>query len=221
MRPEQPPRIAMRTPIQWLVVAPLLALTLTACASIAGKQGERGSESQAETAPDRNAVQAQALAFYLELLHRFAKAAPGEQAEIFANIQREFDAQPSPSSQLHFALALATPEHAAADPARAQSLLRELLEAPQQLSAAEHAAAYLELLKLDRQLGLLAETRRLQADAERTERERLGALQRRLQAETDENARLRRALDDAQAKLDAIANIERGTATRKPSRETP
>ncbi len=220
MRPEPGP-IAVRPPIQWLVLAPLLALTLTACASLGGKPRDGVGESLSETAPDRNAVQAQALAFYLELLHRFAKAGPGEQAEMFANMQREFDTQPSPSSQLHFALALATPDHAAADPARAQSLLRELLEAPQQLSAAEHAAAYLELLKLDRELGLLAETRRLQAEAERMERDRLGALQRRLQTETDENGRLRRALEDAQSKLDAIANIERGTATRKPSRQTP
>jgi hypothetical protein len=40
---------------------------------------------------------------------------------------------------------------------------------------------------------------------------------RRLAAETEENARLRNSLDEAQAKLDAIANIERQTTVRQPT----
>ena len=38
----------------------------------------------------------------------------------------------------------------------------------------------------------------------------------RLQAEIDENARLRKELEEAHAKLDAIANIERSLNERKP-----
>ena len=38
----------------------------------------------------------------------------------------------------------------------------------------------------------------------------------RLQAELDENARLRKELEEARAKLDAIANIERSLNERKP-----
>jgi len=38
----------------------------------------------------------------------------------------------------------------------------------------------------------------------------------RLQAEMDENVRLRRELEEARAKLDAIANIERSLNERKP-----
>jgi hypothetical protein len=37
-----------------------------------------------------------------------------------------------------------------------------------------------------------------------------------VQAELDENARLRRELEEARAKLDAIANIERSVNERKP-----
>ena len=41
--------------------------------------------------------------------------------------------------------------------------------------------------------------------------------QHRLQQEQDENARLRKELDEAKAKLDAIANIERSLNERKPN----
>ncbi len=42
-------------------------------------------------------------------------------------------------------------------------------------------------------------------------------MNRRLAAESEENARLRKALDEAQAKLNAIANIERQTTVRQPT----
>jgi len=61
----------------------------------------------------------------------------------------------------------------------------------------------------------------LQNDALRTDRDRIAAMQRRLQAEADENAKLRRQLEDAQAKLDAIANIERNLTDRKNRAQGP
>ena len=85
------------------------------------------------------------------------------------------------------------------------------------MTPVEHAAAFLELQKIDRQLALAADNRRLQNDSDRAERERLAAVNRRLAAETEENVRLRKALDEAQAKLDAIANIERQTTVRQPT----
>jgi hypothetical protein len=45
------------------------------------------------------------------------------------------------------------------------------------------------------------------------------ALTKRLKDEADENARLRKALDDARAKLDAITNIERSISDRPPANE--
>ena len=71
--------------------------------------------------------------------------------------------------------------------------------------------------QLSRQLALAADNKRLRNDSDRAERERLAAVNRRLAAETEENARLRKSLDEAQAKLDAIANIERQTTVRQPT----
>jgi hypothetical protein len=193
---------------------------LAACAALAGCVGaspERGSVAEPVAVPDRNQLQAQSLVFYLELLHRFAKAGPAEQAEIFANIRRDYETTPTPSSELRYALAVATPNHPSTDAALAQKLLRQLLSAPETMSPVEHAAAFLELQKIDRQLALAADNKRLRNDSDRAERERLAAVNRRLAAETEENARLRKSLDEAQAKLDAIANIERQTTVRQPT----
>ena len=75
---------------------------------------------------------------------------------------------------------------------------------------------------MDTELKLIAENGRLVAEAQR-ERERQrnanssAVTARRLQAEMDENARLRKALEEAQGKLDAIANIERSISDRPPA----
>ena len=48
-------------------------------------------------------------------------------------------------------------------------------------------------------------------------KDKLQAVNRRLQAESDENARLRKALDEAHAKLDAVTHIERSINDRGTS----
>jgi hypothetical protein len=71
---------------------------------------------------------------------------------------------------------------------------------------------------LDRELGLAGDNQRLQAGVVRAEQELAGSA-RRLQVETDESARLRKLLDDAQAKLTAIAALEKNLSERKPNTE--
>ncbi len=76
----------------------------------------------------------------------------------------------------------------------------------------------------NRELRATAEVDRLTAELQR-ERDRQrntvpsAAVAKRLQTEMDENARLRKALEEARAKLDAIANIERSISDRPPATE--
>ncbi|HET9388781.1 MAG TPA: hypothetical protein VFO44_03970 [Steroidobacteraceae bacterium] len=168
---------------------------------------------------DRNSASNAAVTEDLQLLQRLVQGAPAEQAEISAGAQRDYDTAPTPSRQLRLALVLATPGHPAANPAHAQELLRELMANPEMLLSGERALAFLELQQIDDHLTLAAENRRLQGDALRTDREHQSNANRRLQAESDENARLRKELEEARAKLDAIANIERSLNERKPSNE--
>jgi hypothetical protein len=120
-------------------------------------------------------------------------------------------------------LLLATPGHPGRDAPKAQTLLRQLVAQPETLVPIERAVALVELAQLDRELGLKAEIDRMQTEAQRGDHERVAAAaQRRLQAEIDENAKLRKQLEDAQAKLDAVANIERNLSDRKnPTEERP
>ena len=114
-------------------------------------------------------------------------------------------------------MVLSTPGHAGYDPVVAQRLLREVLASPETLLPAERALAFLQLQQVERQQSLQADVRRLQTGAERTANERIAQLTRRLTTESEENARLKKALADAQAKLDAIANIERSSNNRRPT----
>jgi hypothetical protein len=156
------------------------------------------------------------LSEYLQLLQRLVQGRPSEQAEIVANAQREYDTAPTPSRELKLALILGTAGHPATDRTKAQTLLRELMANPEMLLPGERALTFLELSQIDDHLTLDAENRRLQSEAVRADQQRVAAANHRLQAEMDENARLRRELEEARAKLDAIANIERSLNERKP-----
>jgi hypothetical protein len=153
---------------------------------------------------------------YLLLLQRLVQGQPSEQAEIVASAQRDYGTAPTPSHTLKLALVLGTPGHPATSLTRAQGLLRELMANPETLLPGERALAFLTLSQIDDHLTLESENLRLQAEAVRADRERMANANHRLQTEMDENARLRKELDEARAKLDAIANIERSLNERKP-----
>jgi hypothetical protein len=92
--------------------------------------------------------------------------------------------------------------------------LSELLARPELLLPAERALATVFLKEVDERLVLIAENRRLQQESASVTKDRNNAQARRLQAEIDENARLRRALDEAQKKLDAVTQLERSIVER-------
>ena len=179
-------------------------------------------ERPAHEAPpvvNKAAATSTVLADDLQLLLNLVQGTPSDQAEIVAAAQRDYETAPTPSRQLRFALVLATPGHPGTDLPRAQRLLRELMANPEMLISGERALAVLQLTQIDDHLTLEGENRRLQSDAVRADKDRLAGVNHRLQVETDENSRLRKELEEARAKLDAIANIERSLNERKPSSE--
>lgn len=217
--PAQP--IGRVSPRGVMVLALAALLVFVSACTTSLFSGERSGERDPAPALDRTALSAAAVSGYIEFLHRLLQSAPAEQAEILAATQREWELAPTPSHQLRYALALATPGHTATDLPQAQRLLRELIATPETLLPGERALAFLELQKVASQLTLVAENRRLQSDAARADRERTAAESRRLQAQIEENARLRKELDDARAKLEAISDIERSLSERKTPPPTP
>jgi hypothetical protein len=189
------------------------ALLLTACG--ASLPLKRPRDTQALPTVDRNSTEAGLIAGYLDTCLKVARGTPAEQAEVLASTHNDYSAAPTPSRVLRYAMVLSIPGHSGSDPVVAQRLLREVLASPETLLPAERALAFLQLQQVDRQQSLQADVRRLQTGAERNANDRNAELSRRLKAESDENTRLKKALADAQAKLDAIANIEGSSNNRR------
>jgi YfhG lipoprotein len=196
-----------------------LVLLLSSCAGDFLNR-DKGRTSEPAPVVDRAAIAATVITGYLDTLQRLLTSPAAQQAEIATAAQHDYELAPTASHQLRYALILATPGHASTDQVRAQRLLRELTAAPAALLPAERALALLEQQKVDAQVSLAAENRRLQAATARTDKERSTAISKRLQTEVEENARLRKELEAAQAKLDAISDIERSLSERKPSAES-
>jgi hypothetical protein len=196
-----------------------LGLALCGCANIDTLRTPPPPQQSENRTEDRDTVAAVLMASTFQSMQHLAQAAPAEQAEIVAAAREAYERAPQGSAKLRYALLLATPGHPARDPVLAQKLLRELAAQPETLLPLERAVALIELAQLNDEQGLKADNERLQSDEQRADHERGAATQRRLQAELDENARLRKQLEDAQAKLDAIANIERNLTQRKSANE--
>jgi hypothetical protein len=189
----------------------LLAATLAGCLASTSTRN-----AQPLPTVDRSSTESTVISSYLDLCLRLARGSSAEQAEILANTSNDYSAAPTPSRVLRYAMVLSTPGHPGHDPVVAQRLLREVLASPETLLPAERALAFLQLQQVDRQQALQADVRRLQSNAERTANERIAQLTRQLKSESDDNARLKRLLAEAQAKLDAIANIERSSTNGRP-----
>jgi len=203
----------------------LCVLLLNGCGAAADLLNRGSTRNTVEPQPvvDRAATSATVITAYLDGLQRLIAAPAAEQAEIVTSAQHDYELAPTASHQLRYALILATPGHAGTDQVKAQRLLRELTASPAALLPAERALASLEMQKVDLQVSLAAENRRLQALTARngSDKDRsTAALNKRLQSELEENARLRKELEAAQAKLDAVSDIERSLSERKSSAES-
>jgi len=194
------------------IVALLATFVLAGCASLMSSQRPPTPPPMVSPTATSSAV----LNDYLILLQKLVQGPPSEQAEIVAAAQRDYDTAPTPSHTLKLALILGTPGHPATNLTRAQGLLREVMANPEMLLPGERALAFLQLSQIDDHLTLERAHLRLEAEAVRVAREHAASANHRLQAELDENTRLRKELEEARAKLDAIANIERSLNERKP-----
>ena len=200
-----------------LVVAS--GVLLVACEFSGGLAARQQANQPPPATPTPGAA---SVAAVLDLLVGLHQTDPGRQAEAFQAAKDAADLTPTTSNKLRYAVALATSGHSGTDPVAAQRQLSELLARPETLLPMERNFALAELKEVEQRLILQAENKRLRDEATRESRDRQQSTNRRLQAETDENARLRKALEEAQAKLDAVTHIDRSIndrttpAPRKP-----
>ncbi|MGO9934427.1 MAG: hypothetical protein ACLPV8_21785 [Steroidobacteraceae bacterium] len=179
------------------------------CAS--GCAGLGGSKVPPPEVPDHAPQDSSYITPLLEMMSSLPQGDPARQAELFQAAKDAAELTPTTSNRLRYALALATPGFGGSDPVAAQRQLSQLLARPETLLPAERLLAAVELKDVEQRLVLQAENKRLREDAtgdSADARDKVQAINRRLSAETDENAKLRKALDEARAKLEAITHIE-------------
>jgi hypothetical protein len=190
-----------------LVVAMLLSTLLSGCSQTKGwLDSVRGNEPPADEEIILGAPEADE---YLKELRDLTSGDPALQAEIFADSQAASQLTPNPSTNLRFALVLATPGHPETDPQLAQNMLRELLTQTELMTQSEISLATIYLKSTEELMVLSSEARRLRASSDRTQRTEEAAINQRLATVEAENRRLRRELADAENKLEAITSIER------------
>jgi hypothetical protein len=158
-------------------------------------------------------MQEGSLSGYLETMNRLANGTPTQQADVFYEVEREYTSAPTTANSLRYALALVAPSHPATDLVKGKKLLEQLLATQERLIPAERNLAALLVKDADLRLELQAENRRLTATVDERSRGQAN-FDRRAQTLAEENARLRRLLDEAQQKLDAIKSIERSSIER-------
>lgn len=157
-----------------------------------------------------------ALNLYLETMTGLASLDPARQADVFYEVEREYTRAPTTASTLRYAIALCTPDHPASRPSEGKKLLETLMATPERMTSPERALASVMIHETNSRLRLEAENRRLAATLDDRGRSQANS-DKRVQAQIEENARLRRALAEAQQKLDAIKEIERSIIERSPT----
>ena len=196
-----------------LIAFVVLASLVAGCKSV---DDWSGLKRKKETTPVAQTDDGQIVAEYLATLDRLGRGGAAEQAEIVSATRGAYLADPSTQKRLRYAFVLAVPGHPASDPAGARALLGEALATPETMLPSERALADLMVRDLDARLALTHENETLRSGTTSQDDNRIADLNRRLQAETTEKDRLRRELERAEAKLEAIAKLEGGTPEPRP-----
>ena len=146
---------------------------------------------------------------YVTELGRIASGDPAAQAEIFADASTAAQLTPNPSTNLRLGLVLSIPGHPESNPEEAASILREVLTQTLLLTPSEISLAVIHLNNVERQIVTNTEARRLRDSSSRAAQTQEQAISQRLTSVEAENRALRRDLEEAEQKLEAITSIER------------
>lgn len=207
-----------RSQTSWVLVASIAAVLLQGCALTDKLRAEAQAAigSRNTPAPPPPPSSGGIGSAYLDIMQNLSSPDPARQADVFYEVEREYTRAPTTASTLRYAAALVTPGHPASSPNEGKRLLETLLATPERMTQDERTLAAVLLHETNVRLKLEAENRRLLATIDDRSRTQANS-DKRIQAQIEENARLRRALAEAQQKLDAIKEIERSIIERSPT----
>ena len=195
-----------RLKFQLLLASALLALPalLAGCKALDPTQQAGTVPGPSAAAPKPTAIVA-----YLETLDHLA---PGDPARQSAELTGAFTAAqelPTASNRLRYALALGAAGHPASNPVEAKRLITELLAGQHDLRSAEVSLANAYLREFDARVALYADLSRQREEAERKLQAVDAEGDKRVANLNAETQRLKKALADAERKLEAVAEMER------------
>jgi len=146
---------------------------------------------------------------YLDTFDHLAPGDPVRQEAELADAYTAAQELPTASNRLRYALALGAAGHASSNPVEAKRLITELLAGQHDLRSAEVSLANAYLREFDARVALYADLSRQREEAER----KLAAVDadgdKRVANLNAETQRLKKALADAERKLEAVAEMER------------
>ena len=180
------------------------AALLSACAGLTGTRG--GTETATASPP---AAPPPVLAPYLDTLAKMAPGDPARQEAELATTLEAAEQTRSSTDTLRYALALGSAGHANSNPVEAKRLISELLASPNTLDPTETTFANAYLREFDARVALYAELARQREESEQKLRSLDATAERRADALAAENKQLKRALTEAERKLEAVAEMER------------
>ena len=199
--------------LERLMAAGVVCVALAGCSL--GNLLRGADHTEAEPAKPR--ADGSVIAEYLETMRKLSQSDPAVQAETFQQTARPRTChRPRPIGCV-MRWRLLHPATVAAMQRPRRSCSHNSWHRPNLLLPAEQALVEVELRQIELRLVLSEENRRLQQESARAERERSTAAARRLQAELDENKRLRKQLEEALAKLDAVTHIEQRSSIDRNS----
>jgi plasmid stability protein len=177
---------------------------LSACAGLSGTAGADHAASAVPPAPPPPV-----LTPYLETLGNMGPGdAARQQAELDATLAAAQQTRSS-ADTLRYALALGAAGHPSSNPVEARRLITELLASPNTLDPTETAFATAYLREFDARVALYAELARQREESEQKLKSLDATAVRRADALAAENKQLKRALAEAESKLEAVAEMER------------
>ncbi len=196
------------TPTSKIMNIAIIAITIavtSGCADmkgwLTGKRTANANESVILGAPEAGQ--------YIQEMYQLTSGDPATQAEIYADAGSAAQLTPGPSTRLRYALVLATPGHSGSNPQEAQGLFRELLAATELMTPSETALATIHLKAVEQQIVLGTENKTLRSENTRAATTEEEAIAQRIATVESENRQLRRDLEEAEQKLEAITSIER------------
>jgi hypothetical protein len=183
-----------------------IASAFAACTGLETSE-KSGSVPGQPTAPAT--PQPASLESYFSLLDRMAPGDVMRQSAELAETQTNAQQNPTAANRLRYALALGAAGHTLSNPVEARRLITELLAGQHDLSAQEISLANAFLREYDARVALYADLARQRDETDRRLKTLDSEADRRYNALNAETQRIKKALAEAERKLEAVAEMER------------